>query len=104
MDVRLLQLRAKRCSRRKLCRTGHLQAQTASEEIGLSRASIAAELGDAPRHFAYPNGGRGDFSERDVRLVRDAGFATATTSIEGVNRPGADPYRLLPGASVQPPG
>jgi len=72
-----------------------LDDAAASEEIGLSSASIAAELGHAPRHFAYPNGGRDDFSDRDVRLVRDAGFATATTSIEGVNRPGADPYRLL---------
>ena len=72
-----------------------LDDAAASEEIGLSRASIAAELGNAPRHFAYPNGGRSDFGDRDVRLVRDAGFATATTSIEGVDRPGADPYRLL---------
>ncbi|MDI9240377.1 polysaccharide deacetylase family protein [Lysobacter sp. LF1] len=72
-----------------------LDEASASEEIGLSRASIAAELGAPPRHFAYPNGGATDFGERDVRLVREAGFETATTSIEGVNRPGADPYRLL---------
>lgn len=72
-----------------------LDETAASEEIGLSRASIAAELGAPPRHFAYPNGGSEDFGERDVRLVREAGFETATTSIEGINRPGADPYRLL---------
>ncbi len=72
-----------------------LDDAAASEEIGLSHASIVAALGSAPRHFAYPNGGREDFGERDVRLVRDAGFVTATTSIEGVNRPGADPFRLL---------
>ncbi|HEY0505291.1 MAG TPA: polysaccharide deacetylase family protein [Lysobacter sp.] len=72
-----------------------LDEAAASEEIGLSRASIATELGVVPRHFAYPNGGSDDFGERDVRLVREAGFETATTSIEGINRPGADPYRLL---------
>ncbi len=72
-----------------------LDEAAASEEIGLSRASIATELGAPPRHFAYPNGGNDDFGERDVRLVREAGFETATTSIEGINRPGADPYRLL---------
>lgn len=72
-----------------------LDEASAREEIGLSRASIAAELGAPPRHFAYPNGSATDFGERDVRLVREAGFETATTSIEGVNRPGADPYRLL---------
>lgn len=71
-----------------------LDEAAAREEIGLSRASIEAELGAPPRHFAYPNGGRADFGERDVRLVREAGFATATTSIEGINRPGADVYRL----------
>jgi peptidoglycan/xylan/chitin deacetylase (PgdA/CDA1 family) len=71
-----------------------LDDAAAGEEIGLSRASIAAELGQAPRHFAYPNGSHADFGERDVRLVREAGFETATTSIEGVNRRGADPYRL----------
>ena len=67
----------------------------AREEIGLSHASIVTELGMPPRHFAYPNGGSEDFGERDMRLVREAGFETATTSIEGINRPGADPYRLL---------
>ncbi|GAA5076069.1 polysaccharide deacetylase family protein [Lysobacter panacisoli] len=72
-----------------------LDEAAASEEIGLSRASIEAELGAPPRHFAYPNGSAADFGERDVRLVREAGFETATTSIEGINRPGADPYRLL---------
>ena len=71
-----------------------LDDAAALEEISLSRASIEAELGAPPRHFAYPNGGRADFGERDVRLVREAGFVTATTSIEGVNRPGADVYRL----------
>jgi len=68
---------------------------TASREILGSHARIAAETGAAPRHFAYPNGGAADFTERDVQLVREAGFATAATSIEGINRPGVDPFRLL---------
>ncbi len=68
---------------------------TAREEITGSRDRIAAELGAIPRHFAYPNGSRDDFGDRDVHLTREAGFATAVTSIEGVNRPGIDPHRLL---------
>jgi peptidoglycan/xylan/chitin deacetylase (PgdA/CDA1 family) len=68
---------------------------TARAEIMQSAARILGELATPPRHFAYPNGGAADFGDRDVQLVRDAGFATATTSIEGVNRPGTDPYRLL---------
>lgn len=67
----------------------------AGEEVRQSHAQIFARTGIAPRHFAYPNGSDDDFGERDARLVREAGFATATTTCEGVNRPGADPYRLL---------
>ena len=36
-----------------------------------------------------------DFGERDVRTVREAGFSTAVTTVEGTNRRNADPYRLL---------
>ena len=68
---------------------------TARREITGSHDRIAAETGAPPRHFAYPNGGAADFTERDVALVREAGFASAATSIEGINRPGVDPFRLL---------
>lgn len=67
---------------------------TARREIDGSHARITEELGVPPRHFAYPNGNAADFGERDVRLAREAGFVTAATAIEGINRPGADPYRL----------
>lgn len=65
----------------------------ACAEITQSRDAIADAVAPA-RHFAYPNGHAQDFGERDVALVRAAGFATAVTTIEGVNRRGADPYRL----------
>ena len=68
---------------------------TAREEIVRSHARITDELGVQPLHFAYPNGGPDDFSERDVRLAKEAGFRTAATSIEGINRRGVDPYRLM---------
>ncbi|MEO6170524.1 MAG: polysaccharide deacetylase family protein [Lysobacter sp.] len=67
---------------------------TASDEIHDSHARIRRELGVAPRHFAYPNGTPDDFGERDVRLVREAGFVSAATTVEGVNRVGTDPYHL----------
>ena len=72
-----------------------VDAAMARDEVVGSVEQIAAHTGTAARHFAYPNGSGADFGERDVRLVREAGFATATTTVEGVNRPGADPYRLL---------
>lgn len=65
----------------------------AREEVVGSRDAISERVAP-PRHFAYPNGSTADFGERDVELVRSAGFATAVSTIEGVNRPGADPYRL----------
>jgi len=66
----------------------------AREEIAGSYARVAEETGEPPRHFAYPNGTAADFGDRDVQMVRDAGFRTATTTIEGINRPGVDPFRL----------
>lgn len=69
--------------------------QTSRDEIAGSRDHIARELGTRPAHFAYPNGTPADFGDRDVELVREAGFQTAVTTIEGVNRPGFDRYRLL---------
>lgn len=68
---------------------------TAGEEIAASRDDLAVHLRASPAHFAYPNGGAADFGERDVATVRAAGFRTAVTSIEGVNRRGVDPYRIL---------
>lgn len=72
-----------------------VDAGTAGREIIGSRDDIGARLAEPPRHFAYPNGGVDDFSQRDVALVRDAGFHTAVTSIEGINRPGTDHFRIL---------
>lgn len=72
-----------------------VDASMARDELVHSHAQITAHVGTPPRHFAYPNGGAEDFGERDVDLVRKAGYATATTTTEGVNRPGGDPYRLL---------
>jgi peptidoglycan/xylan/chitin deacetylase (PgdA/CDA1 family) len=68
---------------------------TAREEIYRCTERISSELGVPPRHFAYPNGTFGDFGERDIRLIKRAGYATAATSIEGVNRADTDPFLLL---------
>ncbi|MET0893893.1 MAG: polysaccharide deacetylase family protein [Pseudoxanthomonas sp.] len=69
--------------------------QTARAEIQDSLGDIAAATHRTPAHFAYPNGSAADFGENHVRMVKEAGFRTAVTTIEGTNRRGADPYRLL---------
>ncbi|MGN7157515.1 glycosyltransferase [Dietzia cercidiphylli] len=69
--------------------------RAAAAEIRGSRDHLAAALGTPPRHFAYPNGGAGDFLERDVATIVDAGFSSAVTTVEGVNRVTTDRFRLL---------
>ncbi|MGO0121966.1 polysaccharide deacetylase family protein [Desulfothermobacter acidiphilus] len=59
------------------------------EEIFNSRAVIARELGRPVDFFSYPYG---DFNQEVARLVQEAGYKGAVTCVQGVNRPGADPY------------
>ena len=40
--------------------------------------------------FAYPNGGRKDFTEETKSLVSEAGYACAVTTIDGTNANGAE--------------
>jgi peptidoglycan/xylan/chitin deacetylase (PgdA/CDA1 family) len=63
----------------------------AREEVAGSREELARFRGSPAEHFAYPNGA---YSERDARLAREAGFASARTVDIGWNGPGADPYLL----------
>ncbi len=63
----------------------------AHDEIILSRERVS-DLTDVPcRHFSYPNG---DYTEREIELVRRAGYSTARTTEAGWNRPGCDALRL----------
>lgn len=73
---------------------GRVDDATARSEVIGSYKDIVAGSGVAPRHFSYPNGGEGDFGERDIALVRSAGFSTAVTSIEGINRHDVDVLRI----------
>ena len=65
--------------------------QECAEEIVLSRAEVEALTGRRCEHFAYPNG---DYTEREVELVRSAGYRSARTIDVGWNGARADPYRL----------
>jgi peptidoglycan/xylan/chitin deacetylase (PgdA/CDA1 family) len=63
-------------------------------EIVESRDRIAQELGEPVRHFCYPNGQPEDWNENTVKAVSSAGFATASTTVKGLNRRVESPYRL----------
>ncbi|WP_448206187.1 polysaccharide deacetylase family protein [Azospirillum sp. sgz302134] len=62
-----------------------------AEEIALCKSELEEALGQPCRHFAFPNG---DFSEREVEIIRSAGYRTARTIQPGWNGPHADPLRL----------
>ena len=67
----------------------------ARREIVGSRTDLEQFLGREVRLFAYPNGHEGrDFTERDVGLVREAGFTDAVTSDWGTVQRTSDALRL----------
>jgi peptidoglycan/xylan/chitin deacetylase (PgdA/CDA1 family) len=63
----------------------------AALEIGASRGEIEALTGRPCRHFCYPHG---YYGERELELVRKAGYDSARTIDFGWNGPRSDPYRL----------
>jgi peptidoglycan/xylan/chitin deacetylase (PgdA/CDA1 family) len=72
-----------------------LDASAIDAEIRTCRDRISAELGVAPRYFAYPNGRAQDFTEEAVSCLKRHGFELGFSTIEGIHRPGADLYRIL---------
>lgn len=71
-----------------------LDPADAVREVGEAERVVTQRVGVPCRHFAYPNGKAGDFNEDSVRIVREAGFASATTTVEGTNRIGDSPFTL----------
>jgi peptidoglycan/xylan/chitin deacetylase (PgdA/CDA1 family) len=67
----------------------------AAQEIADSRDVLGGWLGKAPTVFAYPNGVPGvDYTERDVELVRRAGFKCAVSTARGAAGTGSDVFQL----------
>ena len=64
-------------------------------EISASKELIEQKLGARVDSFCFPNGQAGDFNESCVQAIRRAGYLCATTSIQGVNRPGMDLFQLF---------
>lgn len=55
-------------------------------EIRQSRALLSEVTGREVVSFAYPYGGRGDYTADTVRLVAEAGFTSACTTVAGAVR------------------
>jgi peptidoglycan/xylan/chitin deacetylase (PgdA/CDA1 family) len=60
-----------------------LGAERLQAEIEASRDRISTEVGVAPRSFAYPYGSKADVSDLAIRLLGEAGYQCALTTIPG---------------------
>jgi peptidoglycan/xylan/chitin deacetylase (PgdA/CDA1 family) len=69
-------------------------------EVEQPRALLEERLGHSVSTFTYPIGKMRHIGERGVQAVRDAGYQSGLTTIEGVNRRDTDPVvlRRLPGS------
>ena len=65
--------------------------EQAREEIFSSRTEVERLSGRPCLHFSYPNG---DFGEREIALLREAGYLSARTTEVGWVGPRSDPFRL----------
>jgi peptidoglycan/xylan/chitin deacetylase (PgdA/CDA1 family) len=75
----------------------------AERELADSRDAVAACIGGAPVHFAYPNAGGQHryFGPEVTEILRRLDYRSATTSRPGPIRPGVDPF-ALPRIGVSP--
>lgn len=71
-----------------------ISEEEARSEISGSKKELEHIVQEPVRHFAYPNGEAGDFDETHERLIAEAGFDSACSSILGLNGPQADRYAL----------
>ena len=63
-------------------------------EIRQSRAVLQEVTGQDVVSFAYPYGGRTDYTADSVRLVREGGFAGACATITGAVRSTTSPFEI----------
>lgn len=61
------------------------------EEIFQSKIDVETMIGKECKHFAYPNG---DYSEREIELLKEAGYRSGRTVDLGWNDLDTDPFML----------
>ena len=66
-------------------------AAECEQEILESKADLERLLGRECSHFSYPNG---DYTEREIEIIKAGGFRSARTTDIGWNTPDTPPYRL----------
>jgi peptidoglycan/xylan/chitin deacetylase (PgdA/CDA1 family) len=74
---------------------GRLQPEEARHELLESRRIIEDRLGHPVDTFAFPFGQPADIGSVTDNTMRECGYRCAMTTVEGINDPGANPFRLL---------
>jgi peptidoglycan/xylan/chitin deacetylase (PgdA/CDA1 family) len=72
-----------------------LAREEALGELTESKTLLESKVGRPVKFFAYPFGGAEHCNAATERLVREAGYEAACTTIRGVNRSGTDLFRIL---------
>jgi peptidoglycan/xylan/chitin deacetylase (PgdA/CDA1 family) len=71
-----------------------LPAALQKDEVQQSKASLEEVLGRAVTSFAYPYGARCNYTDETVKIVQEAGYACACSTLEGVVERDADRFQL----------
>lgn len=67
----------------------------AQREIVECKSQIQSHTGKEVRHFSYPNGGPYDYyNDTIMAFVKEAGYATSTTSNNGISDHRSNPFEL----------
>ena len=74
-----------------------LAPEDAVREVSECKRRIEEETQAAVEHFAYPNGREGDFEPWNKRVLQDAGYRAAVSTLWGVNYPSTDLMELRRG-------
>jgi len=64
------------------------------QEVKCSKGEIEVQTGTTCLYYAYPNGTRGDFNDRTKKILMDAEYEAAVTTIDGVVKKTDDPFEL----------
>lgn len=71
-----------------------LDSDVLHHELAVSKAVIEREIGSPVRHFAYPNGTRGDWDDRAIAMLPELGYEAAVTNCRGLADAGAERYAI----------
>ena len=72
----------------------HLSPERIKFELENSKKQIERNIGTSCKHFAYPNGKQEDFNTSITSKVKELGYDSAVTTLEGFCKPGNDLYIL----------